>query len=198
MACAMNILRRAHIMPGETVALVGFGFLGRLLLPLLLGRGARVIVLTHHEEGRAFAVQSGATIPAGGEPAQWLAGVRELTGDGLCEAVIETAGTQAAITLGGELTRVRGRLIIAGYHQDGSREVNMQLWNWRGIDVINAHERDPAVYLEGMRLAWAAVVSGQWNLSGLISHRFPLDDLSSALAAAAKREPGFTKAVISI
>ena len=38
-----------------------------------------------------------------------------------------------------ELTRVRGRLVVAGYHQDGPRQVDMQLWNWRGLDVINAH-----------------------------------------------------------
>ena len=47
----------------------------------------------------------------------------------------------------------RGRLVIAGYHQDGPRQVNMQLWNWRGIDVINAHERDPRRYVDGMRAA---------------------------------------------
>ena len=29
----------------------------------------------------------------------------------------------------------------------------MQLWNWRGLDVINAHERDPKVYVQGMREA---------------------------------------------
>jgi hypothetical protein len=26
-------------------------------------------------------------------------------------------------------------------------------WNWRGIDVINAHERDEAVYVEGIKAA---------------------------------------------
>jgi hypothetical protein len=28
--------------------------------------------------------------------------------------------------------RERGKLIVAGYHQDGPRQVNMWLWNWRG------------------------------------------------------------------
>ena len=44
---------------------------------------------------------------------------------------------------------LRGKLVIAGYHQDGPRQVNMQLWNWRGLDVINAHERDPRALLDG-------------------------------------------------
>jgi len=54
--------------------------------------------------------------------------------------VIEAAGQQWPLDLATELTRERGRLIIAGYHQDGPRQINMQLWNWRGLDVINAHE----------------------------------------------------------
>lgn len=53
-----------------------------------------------------------------------------------------------------------GRLIIAGYHQDGPRQVDMQQWNWRGLDVINAHERDPAVAARGLREAMSAVDSG--------------------------------------
>ncbi len=83
--------------------------------------------------------------------------VKQLTGGQLCDRVIEVVGEQWPLDLAAELTRERGRLIIAGYHQEGPRQVNMQLWNWRGLDVINAHERDPKVYLEGIRLAVDAV-----------------------------------------
>ncbi len=59
--------------------------------------------------------------------------VRALT-DGGSSATwsIEAVGKQWPLDLSAELTRERGRLIIAGYHQDGLRQVNMQLWNWRG------------------------------------------------------------------
>ena len=57
--------------------------------------------------------------------------------------------------LAGDVTGVRGRLVIAGFHQDGPRTVDLQLWNWRGIDVVNAHERAPAVALDGIRQAAA-------------------------------------------
>ena len=63
-----------------------------------------------------------------------------------CDRVIEAVGKQWPLDLAAELTRERGRLIVAGYHQDGPRKVNMRLWNWRGLDVINAHERDPKIY----------------------------------------------------
>jgi threonine dehydrogenase-like Zn-dependent dehydrogenase len=79
--------------------------------------------------------------------------VKALTDGKWCERVIECTGLQWPLDLAGELTAERGRLVIAGYHQDGLRQVNLQLWNWRGIDVINAHERDPQAYVDGMKRA---------------------------------------------
>jgi threonine dehydrogenase-like Zn-dependent dehydrogenase len=93
--------------------------------------------------------------------------------------------------------RERGRLIIAGYHQDGPRQVNMWLWNWRGIDVINAHERDPKIYMAGMTEALNAIVSGRLDISRLYTHVFPLDRLGDALNATRDRPDGFLKALVT-
>ena len=111
--------------------------------------------------------------------------------------VIEAAGVQETLDLAGRLTAVRGRLVIAGYHQDGSRTVDMQLWNWRGLDVVNAHERDPEVYLEGMRAAVDAVRDGRLDRAPLVTHTFPLDRAGEALEAARTRPDGFLKAVVT-
>jgi threonine dehydrogenase-like Zn-dependent dehydrogenase len=122
--------------------------------------------------------------------------VMQLTGGEGCERVIEAVGLQWPLDLAGELTRVRGRLVVAGYHQDGPRTVNMQLWNWRGIDVINAHERDPEMYVQGMRDAVAAVEQGTLRPNALYTHRFPLDALDDALQATLERPDGFLKALV--
>ena len=112
--------------------------------------------------------------------------------------MIEAVGHQWPLDLAGELTCERGRLIIAGYHQDGPRQVNMQLWNWRGLDVINAHERDPKIYVEGMQAAVDAVASGRLDPTPLYTHRFSLDRISDALNAMKERPKNFMKALVSI
>jgi threonine dehydrogenase-like Zn-dependent dehydrogenase len=94
------------------------------------------------------------------------------------------------------LTGVRGRLVIAGYHQDGPRSINMQLWNWRGLDVVNAHERDPALYAKGVRDAIDAALSGRLEAGALLTHQYPLEKLGEALDATRDRPPGFFKACI--
>jgi threonine dehydrogenase-like Zn-dependent dehydrogenase len=124
--------------------------------------------------------------------------VKALTGGEGSERVIEVVGAQWPLDLAGELARVRGRLVIAGYHQDGPRQVNMQLWNWRGLDVINAHERDPAVYAGGMRLAVEAVASGALDPSPLYTHTFALDGLGDALQLMHDRPDGFMKALVRV
>jgi threonine dehydrogenase-like Zn-dependent dehydrogenase len=117
-------------------------------------------------------------------------------GGELCDVVIEATGFQAPLQLAAQLTRVRGRLVIAGYHQDGQRQVDMQLWNWRGLDVINAHERDRDAYVRGIHDAIEAVVDGRLDPAPLYTHRFPLDRLDAALDAAAVRPQGFLKALV--
>jgi threonine dehydrogenase-like Zn-dependent dehydrogenase len=123
--------------------------------------------------------------------------VRELTGGLFCDRVIEAVGKQWPLDLAAELTAERGKLIVAGYHQDGPRQVNMWLWNWRGIDVINAHERDPAAYIAGIREAVEAVASGRLNPAKLYTHRYPLDRLGEALDATRDRPGNFIKALVT-
>jgi threonine dehydrogenase-like Zn-dependent dehydrogenase len=72
----------------------------------------------------------------------------------------------------------------------------MQLWNWRGLDVVNAHERDPAVYVEGIREAADAVAAGRLDPSPLYTHRFGLDQVDAALDTATERPDGFIKALV--
>ena len=94
------------------------------------------------------------------------------------------------------LPATRARLVIAGYHQDGDRRVNLQAWNWRGLDVINAHERDPAQYRRGMEEAIDLVVAGELNPWPLFTHQFPLEDIAAAFDCSRQAPDGFLKALV--
>ena len=195
--CAFNIFRRGDIQAGQTVAIVGIGFLGAILAKLASDAGARVIAISRRHESLDLARRMGAaeTIPMD-DHWQIISQMRELTGGRFCDRVIEAVGKQWPLDLAAELTHEGGRLIIAGYHQDGPRQVNMQLWNWRGFDVANAHERDPAVAVRGMREAVEAIENGLIDPNMLITHRYPLERLGEALDAARDRPDGFVKAVV--
>jgi threonine dehydrogenase-like Zn-dependent dehydrogenase len=122
--------------------------------------------------------------------------VKDLTGGKLCESVIEAVGKQWPLDLAGELVGEGGKLIVAGYHQDGPRQVSMQMWNWKGIDVINAHERDRAVQRRGVEDAVDAVAAGRLDPAPLYTHVYPLEALGAALDATRDKPDGFVKALV--
>ncbi len=198
LACAINVFRRCDIDAGETVAVVGAGFLGCLLCQLASAEGARVVAVSRRPFSREMAVRCGAEEAFEfGKTGVVVEAVREWAGGEGIDRVIEATGRQAPLQLAGELCRVRGRLVIAGYHQDGDRRIDLQSWNWRGLDVVNAHERDRARYLEGMREAIEAVDQGRLAPFALFTHRYPLARLQEALDAARERPAGFMKALVT-
>lgn len=198
LGCAFNIFRRSDILPGQTVAIIGIGFLGAILTKLASDAGARVIALSRRRSSLDLATRFGAaeTIVLDDHWAI-IEQVKHLTHDHLCPRVIEAVGKQWPLDLAGELVAEGGRLVIAGYHQDGPRQVNMQNWNWKGIDVVNAHERDPAVCLRGLREAVEAVASGRIDPTPLYTHVYPLDRVGEALDATRDKPDGFVKALVT-
>jgi 2-desacetyl-2-hydroxyethyl bacteriochlorophyllide A dehydrogenase len=202
LACAMNVFRRADIRPGHAVAVVGVGFLGALLTELASRAGARVLAISRRDSAldHARAIGATATLSLDAHARLTTAASRRIA-DGLdrmgFDRVIEAAGTQRTLDVAAGLVRVRGRLIIAGFHQDGTRQIDMQAWNWRGIDVVNAHERDPDTYVEGMRAALDAVACGRLHPDPLYT-TFSLDRAREAFEALESRPSRFMKAVVTL
>jgi threonine dehydrogenase-like Zn-dependent dehydrogenase len=199
LGCAFNIFRRADVQAGQTVAIIGIGFLGAVLTKLCSDAGARVIAISRRPSSLDLARHYGATdaVPMDDH---WriIESVKAITGEALCERVIECVGYQWPLDLAADLVGFGGKLVVAGYHQDGPRQVNMQMWNWKGIDVISAHERDPAVNLRGLREAVDVVASGRLDPAPLYTHRYPLDRLDEALEATRDKPDGFVKALVTL
>ena len=198
LGCALNIFKRSRIEAGQTVAILGIGFLGALLVQLAKHAGAKVIAISQREFSLDVAKECGAdeTIKMD-DHYGIIEKVKELTNGKFCERVIECTGKEWPLNLAGELTAERGNLIIAGFHQDGMRQVNIQLWNWRGLDVINAHERDPQEYIKGIKAAVEAVEQGIINPEPLYTHTYSLENIDKAFEQLTTRPDGFVKALIT-
>jgi NADPH:quinone reductase len=198
-ACAINVMRRAGVTAGQRVAIVGIGFLGAVLVRLAAEAGADVTAVSRRPFAREVAGRMGARaqVPLG-DLDHAVAEAKAVNDQQDFDTVVEVTGLQAPLNLAAQLTRTRGRLVIAGYHQDGTRQIDLQLWNWRGIDVINAHERDAAVYVAGMREAATLVASGVIPLDQLLTHTFPIAEAHEAFRVAVERPDGFLKATLTM
>jgi threonine dehydrogenase-like Zn-dependent dehydrogenase len=198
LARAMTVFSRSGIEAGQVVAIIGVGFLGAALTALAVQEGAEVIAISRRPFAQTIARRCGADhILPFADHKQLIAEVMNITGGTGCDCVIEATGAADPLNLAGELTRKRGRLIIAGNHQ-GPRCINMQLWNHRGFDVINAHEQEDAACLTALRSIVATAACGNLNLSPLYTHSFSLEELPTAMQLLAERPEGFLKSLIML
>ena len=196
LGCLMNIFRRADIRKGQTVAIIGLGFLGLGLIKLCKEKGANVLALSRRDSSLQHAAKDADLCIKMDDHYQIIQKVQGHTGGKGCERIIECTGKQWPLDLATDIIGDYGKLIIAGYHQDGLRNVNLQKWNWKAIDVINAHERDPQRYIEGMSAAVEAVKEGLINPKDLLTHEFPFDQLGEAMAMLRECPEGFIKGYI--
>lgn len=197
LACAMNIFKRAEISKNDVVAVIGAGFIGNLLIQLSKSAGAVVIAISQREIALQLAFEAGANhIIKLDDHYEIIKKVNEITKNQGCSRVIEATGKQWPLDLAGDLVGIRGKLVIAGYHQDGLRQVNVQNWNWKGIDVINAHERDPRQYIRGMKEAVFAIENNALNPSMLYSHVFELENIAEAFELMNSRTDNMLKILV--
>ena len=163
LGCAMNIFERSHIKAGDTVAIVGIGFLGALLTRLCANAGARVVAIARKDEALAIARTMGAAETVRMDDHWAVVGrVKELTEGKGGDVVIEAVGKQGPLDLATDLVREMGRLVIAGYHQDGPAQrepAGLELEGLGGDQRPRARGR--AIPFAGIRAAVAAVETGR-------------------------------------
>jgi threonine dehydrogenase-like Zn-dependent dehydrogenase len=192
LACVVHAGRRFGIELGDRVTVLGCGFMGLICLQVARLRGAAHLCAVDSVPWRLeVAAQCGADA------------TYQLPEDGLArglgefDVVLEAAGTQSAITLAGELVREHGRIVLIGYHTSGGgqRQVSMERWNYKAIDVINGHVRRDDEKLQAMKAAMDLLAAGRLQTESLVT-AYPLDDAAQAFRDLADRKPGLLKVTL--
>jgi 2-desacetyl-2-hydroxyethyl bacteriochlorophyllide A dehydrogenase len=196
LACAMNAARRSGVLPGDGVLVIGAGYMGILMLKMLQCMGAAPIVVADvKEEGRDWARRCGADgVLDPGSPG-YAAELAAFAGDDGMDVVVEATGASSALDLIGDAVRIRGTVVIFGYHVGGPRSIDLRLWNWKGLTIVNGHERDDGIRVAGMRKALRLLAYDRVDVD-LVTHRFALEEIGEAFHLVERRPPGYLKAVI--
>ncbi len=196
-ACTTNGVIRANIQINDTIALVGTGFMGLILLQELKLRGAaRIIAIDLRDEMLVLAKQLGVDEIINPAKENAADKVRKMTDGKGVDVSFEVGGVQATLDLAPQVCRMEGKLVIFGYHP-GERKINdLGYWNWMAFDIINAHFRDQQTILNGTRIGMDLLNSGKIRMEKLITHKFGLDDIEAAFKAALTKPEGFVKSVI--
>lgn len=200
-ACAMSGARRTRVDLGDRVAIIGMGFMGLLMLQMIALKGPSYILgIDMRDDALASGKRLGADETV--KPSDLDEGLKAVfpftpRGDTRgFDVVIEATGTQGGMTLAGQLVKQHGFLSILGYHQGPGRDIDMQLWNFKAFDVLNAHERRADYRMDCMRRGLALAASGRLELASLTTHTYGLEGVGDAFAALESKPDGFIKSAV--
>lgn len=196
-SCTTNGVQKTNIQLADTVALVGTGFMGLILLQEIKLRGAgKIIAIDLREEMLHLAKQLGADVVINPSKTDPVKKIKELTNDKGVDIAFEVGGVQATLDLAADITRMEGKLVIFGYHPGPRKIKHLGYWNWMAFDIINAHFRDLKTILNGAKVGMELLNQGKLNMTPLITHRYNLKDIEKAFMAAKTKPKGFVKSVI--
>ncbi len=192
-ACCVHAGDRFGTSAGDRVAVVGCGFMGLVCLQIARLQGAgEIVAIDPVPYRREMAEQLGAHRSV--HPAD--AAIDDpWTGE--YDLVIEAAGGQAALDLCGDLVAHHGRIVLIGYHEsnDGMRSVNMKLWNFKAIDVVNGHVRRHDEKLEAMDKGIRWLSEGKLVTEPLV-RQYALENVDQAFRDFEANDDGLFKAVL--
>lgn len=193
-ACCVHGAGRFRVQPTDRIALIGCGFMGLVCLRLARLAGSAFALAiepdkNRHSAARLFGADEVCAPQIGSEAI--------LDQYGEFDLVLEAVGNQAALDMAGDLVAQHSRLAVIGYHksQGGMRSVNMKQWNFKSIDVINAHVRRNDEKMVAMAKGLDLMATGKLDLHPIASP-YPLSSVSQVFRDLDAHKPGLFKAVL--
>ncbi len=175
---ALHALDRLPLGPGDTVAVVGPGPMGFLVLLGARAAGASRLVMTGLKvDGDRLKVAEslGArTIMVDGtDPAE---AIREMTRGLGADVVFECAGHPSGVPQALSLVRKGGKIGVLGQgHHDSS--FNTTILSYREVELVGIRAYDPRTW----HRSYDVLASRQFPLESLITHRLPLAEAARGI-----------------
>jgi threonine dehydrogenase-like Zn-dependent dehydrogenase len=168
LACVVHSLRRGGFQPGDRVAVVGGGYMGRLHLSLARLQGAAHIgVVDVDSDRRAEAAAAGASWTAAPDEAASAGGEHEI--------VVVTAGAPGSLEVALQLCAKGASIILYGAFPKGLEvPVNPDEMHRQELSVIGVHSHEPEDWRVAAGLLASGVLAGE--LAPLVTARFSLAD----------------------
>lgn len=186
LACVVHGIEEGHIELGDTVAVIGAGPIGQMLIMLAKKSGASAVIASDLSEmRRTYARKAGADVVLDPSQENPVERVREETEGYGADVVIEAVGLPTTWEQAVDMTRDAGTTILFGGAASGTTfEVDTVRFHYGQLTIKGVFHLTPKHVEQALKL----LISGDIDTDVLITHEMPLKDVEKALELMAKGE----------
>jgi NADPH2:quinone reductase len=183
LSCAMHAVERGGIRPTDTVAVVGAGALGLLVLIVARLVGATHTVVSDLDAARReLALHFGASRAVDPSTEDMLAVVRDMTDGRGADCAFEAVGARPTLEQAFQLPRQGGTLVQVSVPATSVQPA------WRAYDLFARELTVRGTFVRTFEFQRAVDLLGTLDLTPLVNSRFPLTDVAKAFEAARARQ----------
>jgi L-iditol 2-dehydrogenase len=188
-------VRLLALQPDETVLVIGQGPIGILLAALARRTGATVLTSDLYAERHAIAATFGLDHPLDAHSDIPAAAKAATDGRGADVALV-AVGADALIQTAMEAIRPGGRVMLFASTQHGAAEFDPAAVCMDEKTLMGSYSSSVAINDEVAQLVFSGYRDSSFDLTRLISHRFPLEDARAAIDLASHPQATSMKIVI--
>ena len=180
----LKAIKNLNLASDETVLVIGQGPIGILLASLAQRTGAKVLTSDLYPERHAVAATFGLSHPIDAR-ADVVAAARTASEGRGADAVILAVGVNALIATAMDAARPGGRVLLFAQTQHGDAIFDPAAVCMDEKSLVGSYSASADIQDEGAALVFNGYSSG-FDLTRLISHRFPLEQAVQAIELASK------------
>jgi len=188
-------VKMLNLEPDDTVLVIGQGPIGVMHAALAKRAGARVLTSDLYAARHAIAARFGLTEPIDAGKEDVVKRVKAETGGRGADAVILAVGGNALIRAAIDAARPGGRVMLFAQTQHGEATIDPAEICVAEKALLGSYSSSFAINDEVADLVFSGYRSG-FDLTQLISHRFPLEETAEAIAIASNPQPDSMKIMI--
>jgi L-iditol 2-dehydrogenase len=179
----------------ETVLVIGQGPIGLMLAALSRRTGARVLTSDFYPERHAIAAKFGLHEPIHAGTENVIERVKAATEGRGADAVILAVGSNALIQTAMDVVRHGGKVMLFAQTQHGEATFDPGAVCMDEKTLLGSYSASTAILGEVTDLVFGGYRNG-FDLTQLISHRFPLDQAAKAIEVASHPQGDSMKIMI--
>ncbi|MHA1265405.1 MAG: alcohol dehydrogenase catalytic domain-containing protein [Candidatus Helarchaeota archaeon] len=186
LSCCLRGLDRVRMEPGDNILVIGSGPIGLIFVQLLRAFNCGTLFITDLVEYRLKkAKENGATYTINPQKDALKEFILDKTDNHGVQCIINTVGLSSIYQQGLDLLSNGGHyLFFAETHDQGTIRLDPNLIYSKELDFVGSYSSSPDYYQMGLDL----IKFGSINVRKLITHRFTLEEISSAIKLAHKAQ----------